>query len=118
MATAAFAQWWGPVAMAGAGEADAAVAAAKKAYATWRTSPLTQRIAILFRYRALLDARRDDIAALITAEQGKVHADALAEVGRGRAARPRPRPSSSRSSRPRPACPAVCSTSCTATRSR
>jgi hypothetical protein len=69
--------------MAGAGEADAAVAAAKEAYATWRTSPLTQRIAILFRYRALLDARRDDIAALITAEQGKVHADALAEVARG-----------------------------------
>ncbi|MDN3354966.1 CoA-acylating methylmalonate-semialdehyde dehydrogenase [Actinomadura sp. DC4] len=86
---------WGPVtdpatgevttrvALAGAEEAGAAVAAAKAAYATWRTSPLTRRIAILFRYRALLDARRDDIAALITAEQGKVHADALAEVGRG-----------------------------------
>jgi malonate-semialdehyde dehydrogenase (acetylating)/methylmalonate-semialdehyde dehydrogenase len=71
------------VALAGADEVDAAVAAAKEAYATWRTSPLTQRIAILFRYRALLDARRDDIAALITAEQGKVHADALAEVARG-----------------------------------
>ncbi|MGI5518265.1 aldehyde dehydrogenase family protein [Streptomyces sp. CA-106131] len=86
---------WGPVtdpttgevttqvAMAGAEEADAAVAPAKEAYATWRTSPLAQRIAILFRYRALLDARRDDLAALITAEQGKVHADALAEVARG-----------------------------------
>ncbi|MQY36902.1 putative 3-oxopropanoate dehydrogenase [Streptomyces sp. RB17] len=86
---------WGPVtdpatgevttrvAMAGADEVDAAVAAAKEAYATWRTSPLAQRIAILFRYRALLDAHRDDIAALITAEQGKVHADALAEVARG-----------------------------------
>jgi malonate-semialdehyde dehydrogenase (acetylating) / methylmalonate-semialdehyde dehydrogenase len=71
------------VAMAGAGEVDAAVAAANKAYAAWRTSPLTERIAILFRYRALLDARRDDIAALVTAEQGKVHADALAEVARG-----------------------------------
>ena len=71
------------VAMAGPDEAASAVAAAKEAYATWRTSPLTHRIAILFRYRALLDARRDDIAALITAEQGKVHADALAEVARG-----------------------------------
>jgi len=71
------------VAMAGADEAGSAVAAAKEAYATWRTSPLAHRIAILFRYRALLDARRDDIAALITAEQGKVHADALAEVARG-----------------------------------
>ncbi|MFF3559377.1 CoA-acylating methylmalonate-semialdehyde dehydrogenase [Streptomyces sp. NPDC002574] len=71
------------VAMAGAEEADAAVAAAKGAYATWRTTPLARRIAILFRYRALLDGHRDDIAALITAEQGKVHADALAEVARG-----------------------------------
>lgn len=86
---------WGPVtdpatgevttqvAMAGADEVEAAVAAAKEAYATWRTSSLAQRTAVLFRYRALLDARRDDIAALITAEQGKVHADALAEVARG-----------------------------------
>ncbi|MER5348366.1 CoA-acylating methylmalonate-semialdehyde dehydrogenase [Streptomyces mirabilis] len=86
---------WGPVtdpatgevtaqvAMAGADEVDAAVAAAKEAYATWRTSSLAQRIAILFRYRELLNARRDDLAALITAEQGKVHADALGEVARG-----------------------------------
>ncbi len=71
------------VAMAGADEVDAAVAAAKEAYATWRTSSLAQRIAILFRYRELLNARRDDLAALITAEQGKVHADALGEVARG-----------------------------------
>ncbi|MFD0137601.1 CoA-acylating methylmalonate-semialdehyde dehydrogenase [Streptomyces sp. NPDC127159] len=86
---------WGPVtdpatgevtthvALAGADEVDAAVAAAKTAYATWSTSPLARRIAILFRYRALLDGRRDDIAALITAEQGKIHSDALAEVARG-----------------------------------
>lgn len=86
---------WGPVtdpasgevttlvAMAGADEVDTAVAAAKEAYATWRTSSLAQRTAILFRYRELLNARRDDLAALITAEQGKVHADALGEVARG-----------------------------------
>ena len=41
------------------------------------------RTAVLFRYRALLDAHRDDIAALITAEHGKVHSDALGEVARG-----------------------------------
>ncbi|MBY8880091.1 CoA-acylating methylmalonate-semialdehyde dehydrogenase [Actinacidiphila acidipaludis] len=86
---------WGPVtdpatgevtarvAMAGPAEVDAAVAAAKQAYAGWRGSSLAQRTAVLFRYRALLDARRDEIAALITAEQGKVHADALGEVARG-----------------------------------
>ncbi|MET9879627.1 CoA-acylating methylmalonate-semialdehyde dehydrogenase [Actinacidiphila glaucinigra] len=86
---------WGPVtdpatgevttqvAMGGADEVGAAVAAAKDAYAGWRTSSIAQRTAILFRYRELLDARRDDLAALITAEQGKVHADALGEVARG-----------------------------------
>ncbi|MEU1616462.1 CoA-acylating methylmalonate-semialdehyde dehydrogenase [Streptomyces sp. NPDC005722] len=71
------------VALAGTDEVDTAVAAAKVAYVGWRRTSLAQRTAILFRYRELLDARRDDIAALITAEQGKVHADALGEVARG-----------------------------------
>ncbi|MFF7212859.1 CoA-acylating methylmalonate-semialdehyde dehydrogenase [Streptomyces sp. NPDC008238] len=71
------------VALAGTDEVDTAVAAAKAAYVGWRRTSLAQRTAILFRYRELLDARRDDIAALITAEQGKVHADALGEVARG-----------------------------------
>ncbi|MDQ1038527.1 malonate-semialdehyde dehydrogenase (acetylating)/methylmalonate-semialdehyde dehydrogenase [Streptomyces sp. V3I8] len=71
------------VALAGAGEVDAAVAAAKGAYATWGTSSLARRSAILFAFRALLDAHRDEIAALITAEHGKVHSDALGEVARG-----------------------------------
>ncbi|RLV08852.1 methylmalonate-semialdehyde dehydrogenase (CoA acylating) [Streptomyces griseocarneus] len=71
------------VAFASVGEVDAAVAAAKDAYATWSTSSLAARTAVLFRYRALLDARREEIARLITAEHGKVHADALGEVARG-----------------------------------
>ncbi|MCM2392108.1 CoA-acylating methylmalonate-semialdehyde dehydrogenase [Streptomyces albipurpureus] len=71
------------VALASTEEVGAAVAAAKEAFTTWGTSSLAQRTAILFRYRALLDARRDDIAALITAEHGKVHSDALGEVARG-----------------------------------
>ncbi|MCQ6552966.1 CoA-acylating methylmalonate-semialdehyde dehydrogenase [Streptomyces sp. C10-9-1] len=86
---------WGPVtdpatgavttrvALASAAEVDAAVAAAREAYTSWGTSSLAQRTAVLFRYRALLDARRDDLAALITAEHGKVHSDALGEVARG-----------------------------------
>ncbi|MFI9200259.1 CoA-acylating methylmalonate-semialdehyde dehydrogenase [Streptomyces sp. NPDC053048] len=71
------------VAFASAEEVDAAVAAAKAAYATWGGSSLAARTAVLFRYRALLDAHRDELAALITAEHGKVHADALGEVARG-----------------------------------
>ncbi|MGK5642346.1 CoA-acylating methylmalonate-semialdehyde dehydrogenase [Streptomyces sp. URMC 126] len=71
------------VALASAEEVDAAVAAAKTAYATWGTSSLATRTSVLFAYRALLDARREDLARLITAEHGKVHADALGEVARG-----------------------------------
>ncbi|MEU9284750.1 CoA-acylating methylmalonate-semialdehyde dehydrogenase [Streptomyces sp. NPDC048275] len=64
-------------------EVDAAVAAAKDAYATWGQSSLAKRTTILFKFRALLDAHRDEIAELITAEHGKVHSDALGEVARG-----------------------------------
>ncbi|WP_432057986.1 CoA-acylating methylmalonate-semialdehyde dehydrogenase [Streptomyces sp. bgisy022] len=71
------------VAFATADEVDAAVAAAKDAFTTWGASSLAQRTAILFKYRELLDAHRDEIAALITAEHGKVHSDALGEVARG-----------------------------------
>ncbi|MFI1966118.1 CoA-acylating methylmalonate-semialdehyde dehydrogenase [Streptomyces pathocidini] len=71
------------VALASAEDVDAAVAAAQAAYQTWGTSSLAARTAVLFRYRALLDAHRDELAALITAEHGKVHSDALGEVARG-----------------------------------
>ena len=64
-------------------EVDAAVASAKAAFETWGTSSLAKRTAILFKYRELLDAHRDEIAELITAEHGKVHSDALGEVARG-----------------------------------
>ncbi|MFF2651559.1 CoA-acylating methylmalonate-semialdehyde dehydrogenase [Streptomyces sp. NPDC058045] len=71
------------VAFADRDEVDAAVAAAREASATWGTTSLAQRTAVLFRFRTLLDAHRDEIAALITAEHGKVHSDALGEVARG-----------------------------------
>ncbi|MFF5502300.1 CoA-acylating methylmalonate-semialdehyde dehydrogenase [Streptomyces roseolus] len=86
---------WGPVtdpatgavttrvALASVEEVDAAVAAAKDAFAAWGTSSLAQRTTILFKFRALLDANRDAIAELIVAEHGKVHSDALGEVARG-----------------------------------
>jgi malonate-semialdehyde dehydrogenase (acetylating) / methylmalonate-semialdehyde dehydrogenase len=71
------------VAFASVAEVDAAVATAKEAFASWATTSLTKRTAILYKYRELLDAHRDEIAALITAEHGKVHSDALGEVARG-----------------------------------
>ncbi|WP_405905726.1 CoA-acylating methylmalonate-semialdehyde dehydrogenase [Streptomyces sp. NBC_00828] len=64
-------------------DVDAAVASAKAAFESWGTASLAKRTAILFKYRELLDAHRDEIAELITAEHGKVHSDALGEVARG-----------------------------------
>ncbi|WDV57032.1 CoA-acylating methylmalonate-semialdehyde dehydrogenase [Streptomyces coeruleorubidus] len=71
------------VAFATVDEVDVAVASAKTAFESWGTSSLARRTAILFKYRELLDAHRDEIAELITAEHGKVHSDALGEVARG-----------------------------------
>ncbi|MFF2808586.1 CoA-acylating methylmalonate-semialdehyde dehydrogenase [Streptomyces sp. NPDC058000] len=71
------------VAFASVEEVDAAVRAAKDAYRSWGTSSLAKRTSVLFAYRALVDAHRDELARLITAEHGKVHSDALGEVARG-----------------------------------
>ncbi|NGN68562.1 CoA-acylating methylmalonate-semialdehyde dehydrogenase [Streptomyces sp. A7024] len=71
------------VAFASEGEVDQAVAAAKAALADWASSSLATRTAVLFRFRELLNAHRDEIASLITAEHGKVHSDALGELARG-----------------------------------
>jgi malonate-semialdehyde dehydrogenase (acetylating) / methylmalonate-semialdehyde dehydrogenase len=71
------------VAMATRAEVDAAVAAAKEAYETWRFSALTRRQNIMFAFRDLVAARRHDLAKQLTAEHGKTIDDALGEVQRG-----------------------------------
>lgn len=48
---------------------------------TWR--PPLKRARILFKFKALLDEHQDELAALITAEHGKVFSDAKGEVTRG-----------------------------------
>jgi malonate-semialdehyde dehydrogenase (acetylating) / methylmalonate-semialdehyde dehydrogenase len=68
---------------ASADEVDAAVAAAAAAFPAWRATSLSRRTEIMFRIRNLVDERRNDIAALLTAEHGKVPSDALGEVARG-----------------------------------
>ncbi len=62
---------------------DAAVAAAKAAFPAWRDTSLTKRTQIMFAFREILNARKGEVAALITAEHGKVLSDALGEVTRG-----------------------------------
>lgn len=60
-----------------------AIDSAQQAFASWAaTSPL-RRARILFKFKALLDAHHDELAALITSEHGKVLSDARGEVTRG-----------------------------------
>ncbi len=69
--------------LASAEEVDAAVAAAAVAFPAWRATSLSKRTEIMFRIRNLVDQRRKEIAALLTAEHGKVPSDALGEIARG-----------------------------------
>jgi malonate-semialdehyde dehydrogenase (acetylating) / methylmalonate-semialdehyde dehydrogenase len=71
------------VGLATTAEVDAAVEIAKVASREWRRASLSRRSAVLFAFRELLHAREDDLAAIVTAEHGKVTADALGEIARG-----------------------------------
>lgn len=71
------------VAMANAAEVDAAVQAAQKAFREWAETPPLGRARALFKLKELLERYRDDVAALITQEHGKILEDARGEVTRG-----------------------------------
>ena len=64
-------------------DVDAAVAAAVQAAAGWREASLTKRQNVMFAFREIFNARRDELTALVTAEHGKVLADAAGEIQRG-----------------------------------
>lgn len=64
-------------------EINATVAAAKAAFPAWRDLSTARRQAIMFRFRELLEAKKTELAAIITAEHGKVLSDALGEITRG-----------------------------------
>jgi malonate-semialdehyde dehydrogenase (acetylating)/methylmalonate-semialdehyde dehydrogenase len=67
----------------GVDEVARAVAAAKTAFPAWRDTPLIARSQVFFRFRELLWAHREELAALITRDHGKTYPDAFAEVMRG-----------------------------------
>ncbi|OOG60760.1 CoA-acylating methylmalonate-semialdehyde dehydrogenase [Polaromonas sp. C04] len=73
----------GRVAMASRSEVDKAVAAAHAAFPAWADTPPLRRARVLFKFLELLNAHRDELAHLITAEHGKVFTDAQGEVSRG-----------------------------------
>ncbi len=73
----------GTVDFATAAEVDVAVEAAAGALPAWRETSLTKRAAVMFSFRELIRARADELAALVSAEHGKVGSDAAGEVARG-----------------------------------
>jgi malonate-semialdehyde dehydrogenase (acetylating)/methylmalonate-semialdehyde dehydrogenase len=73
----------GEVDLASAAEVDAAVASAKAAAPDWRAASLSRRSGVLFAFRQLLHDNADELAKILTAEHGKVLADAHGEIARG-----------------------------------
>ena len=73
----------GQVALATVEDARAVIDAAVAAFPAWRDTSLAKRGAILFNFRELLNARKGELAEIITSEHGKVVSDALGEVSRG-----------------------------------
>jgi malonate-semialdehyde dehydrogenase (acetylating)/methylmalonate-semialdehyde dehydrogenase len=73
----------GNVAFADAATVDKIVNISEKAFEQWRHASLTKRTQVLFSFRELVNKNKEKIAALITAEHGKVLSDAQGEVTRG-----------------------------------
>ena len=71
------------VVLASVDEVNAAVASAKAAFPAWSETPPIRRARVMNNFLALLNEHRDELAAMITAEHGKVFTDAQGEVARG-----------------------------------
>ena len=73
----------GTVAHASIADLDRALAAAQKGFEVWRDTSVYERAAVMRRAAGLLRERADDIARLLTQEQGKPLAEARVEVNAG-----------------------------------
>ena len=71
------------VALADQSEVDAAISAASAAFPEWHNTAQARKQVILFKFRELLNAKKGELAEIITAEHGKVLSDALGEITRG-----------------------------------
>ncbi|SPU49727.1 CoA-acylating methylmalonate-semialdehyde dehydrogenase [Bordetella trematum] len=64
-------------------DVETAVAAAQAAFPQWADTPPIRRARIMLKFLELMNRHRDELAAIITAEHGKVLSDAAGEVTRG-----------------------------------
>jgi malonate-semialdehyde dehydrogenase (acetylating)/methylmalonate-semialdehyde dehydrogenase len=68
------------VPLSAAADVDRAVQAAKAAFPKWSGMPIKERVQVFFRYKALLEKNIDELARLVTEENGKIDGEARAEV--------------------------------------
>ena len=71
------------VALADEAEVDAAIASAQRGFAVWSGYSIAKRQSVLFAFRELLNARKTELAEILTSEHGKVLSDAMGEIARG-----------------------------------
>jgi malonate-semialdehyde dehydrogenase (acetylating)/methylmalonate-semialdehyde dehydrogenase len=71
------------VPLSGPADVDAAVAAAAEAFESWRDEPVTRRARRMFRLQVLLEDQLDELALLVTRENGKHLDESLGELRRG-----------------------------------
>ncbi|BDV29664.1 CoA-acylating methylmalonate-semialdehyde dehydrogenase [Microbacterium terricola] len=69
--------------LATAADIDEAVGVASAAWAQWRDASIAKRQGVMFAFRELLNARKQELAEILTSEHGKVLSDALGEIARG-----------------------------------
>src|SRR5689334_12868633 len=68
------------VPLSATGEVDAAVRAARASFPAWSATPIKERAQVFYRYKTLLEQNIDELAALVTEENGKIATEARAEV--------------------------------------
>jgi malonate-semialdehyde dehydrogenase (acetylating)/methylmalonate-semialdehyde dehydrogenase len=71
------------VRLASTNDVDHAVQTAKAAFPAWADASWAKRSTVMFAFREILNARKDELAAILTSEHGKVLSDAGGEVARG-----------------------------------
>ncbi|CAI8185908.1 MAG: Putative 3-oxopropanoate dehydrogenase [Alphaproteobacteria bacterium] len=71
------------VCLGGVDDINAAVEAAKKAQPEWAATNPQRRARVMFKFKELLEANMDELAALLSSEHGKVIADSKGDVQRG-----------------------------------
>ncbi|HCJ48575.1 MAG TPA: methylmalonate-semialdehyde dehydrogenase (CoA acylating) [Microbacterium sp.] len=73
----------GQVRLATSADVGVAVERAATALAGWRDASIAKRQGVMFSFREILNARKQELAEILTAEHGKVLSDALGEIARG-----------------------------------